>query len=277
MKLGILHPGAMGSTVGAAASATGHDVYWCTQGRSRETHVRAEASGLRPVACLQDLADGCDGLISVCPPAAALEQANAVAALGFSGLYVDANAVSPQTAGAVSAVLTAAGADVVDGGIVGPPVREGGSTILYLSGPRAGEVAACFEGSHLEAHVLGPTPGHASALKMAFAAWTKGSSALLLAVRALAQAEGVSDGLLHAWSRFGPELCSRSEATARSTAPKAWRFGGEMREIAATFEAAGLPSDFHRGAAEIYDRMAGFQHGDVDLNKVLDALLNAKR
>jgi 3-hydroxyisobutyrate dehydrogenase-like beta-hydroxyacid dehydrogenase len=96
----------------------------------------------------------------------------------------------------------------------------------------------------------------ASALKMAYAAYTKGSSALLLAVNALAEAAGVRDALVQEWEISQPGLAKRSERTAAGTSRKAWRFVGEMQEIARTFAAAGLPDDFHLGAAELYRRMA---------------------
>ena len=114
----------------------------------------------------------------------------------------------------------------------------------------------------------------ASALKMCYAAYTKGSSALLLAVRALAEAEGVADALLEEWSISQPDLLKRVEGTARGTAGKAWRFVGEMEEIAATFEAQGLPGGFHQAAAEAYGRMSSLKDAaDAGLDDVLKALL----
>ena len=259
--LAILHPGQMGSSVGAAARGTGHRVRWCSAGRSADSRRRAEADGLDEVAALPELVAASEILISVCPPAAAEALCEEVLAAGSARVFVDANAISPQSARRIAERVASAGADFVDGGIVGPPARGQGRTIRYLSGPRADDVAALFEGSPLQTHVLGLEPGQASALKMAFAAWTKGSSALLLAVRALADAEGVSEGLLDAWGRLAPDLPARSEATAAGTGPKAWRFEGEMREIARTFEAAGLPGGFHGAAAELYGRLACFKDG----------------
>ena len=92
---------------------------------------------------------------------------------------------------------------------------------------------------------------------MAYAGWTKGSSALLLAIRALARAEGVEDTLLEEWRTSLPQLEDRSVAAARSAQKKGWRWIGEMEEIARTFGAAGLPDGFHRAAAEIYRRGPG--------------------
>src|SRR5947208_6948402 len=113
--------------------------------------------------------------------------------MGFRGLYIDANAVSPDTTRAVGAAVEAAGATFVDGGVIGPPPRQKGSTRLYLSGAAAGRVAEIFGGTELAPVVLNHEPGTASALKMAYAAWTKGSAALLLAALSAARAEGVEE------------------------------------------------------------------------------------
>jgi 3-hydroxyisobutyrate dehydrogenase-like beta-hydroxyacid dehydrogenase len=195
----------------------------------------------------------------VCPPHAAIDVARDVAGRRFAGLFVDANAVAPVTAREIGAIVEAGGATFVDGGLIGPPPRNAGSTRLYLSGREAKRAAAFFESSALEAIAIGDGPGAASALKMTYAAYTKGSSALLMAIRALAASEGVDDALLAEWRRSQPDLPKRSEAAARDNARKAWRFVGEMEEIAATFEAAGLPGGFHEAAAVIYARLADYK------------------
>jgi 3-hydroxyisobutyrate dehydrogenase-like beta-hydroxyacid dehydrogenase len=184
-----------------------------------------------------------------------------VGRLGFNGLYIDANAVSPATARRIGANLESCGATFVDGGIVGPPATGPGSTRLYLSGAEAGSAAALFHGTVVETRLVGHEPGSASAVKVCFAAWTKGTTALLLAIRALADAEEVTEHLLGEWATSIPELVDRSERSARASR-KAWRFAPEMEEIAATFGAAGLPNGFHDAAAEIYRRLAGFKDAD---------------
>ena len=263
----------MGSSVGAAARAAGHTVLWCERDRSPATLRRARADQLEPVSELAELLARSDLVVSVCPPAFAIEVANEVAARDYRGLYVDANAIAPKTARRMAQTLQEHQIDFVDGGLVGPPARNPGTTMLYLSGTASPAVETIFQGSSLETVCVGDTAGQASAVKMAFAAWTKGSAALLLATRALARAEGVAEALQHAWSRFDPGLEERVAATAVATAPKAWRFVEEMHQIAATFDEAGLPPEFHEGAAEIYDRMKAFKDEDADLRAVLEALL----
>ena len=259
MTIGLLHPGAMGATVGAAARAGGARVLWASEGRGAETRARARESDLTDAGTVRAVVEGSEMVLSVCPPSAALDVARAVAALGFRGTFVDGNAVAPATARAIGDVVTRGGARYVDGGIVGPPARRPGTTRLYLSGPDASAVAAIFEGSALEAIVLDGPPGAASALKMAYAAWTKGTAALLAAIRALAVAEGVDTALVQEWKRSLPELPARAETAIATSAPKAWRFVGEMEEIAAAFEAAGLPGGFHQAAADVYQRMTGYK------------------
>ena len=272
MKVAVLHPGAMGITVAQALVANDHEVVWVRAGRSDATAERAK--NLTALESLADLAQWAEVVISVCPPESALSLAEDVIAAGYKGLYVDANAVSPDTARDIQQCV---GAQLVDGGIVGPPALQEGTTRLYLSGSRAAEVAVLFQGSVVDARVVGQEVGQASALKMAYAAYTKGSGALLLAVNALAEAAGVAEALYEEWDISQPNLPTRSQGTAAGTGPKAWRFVGEMEEIAATFESYDLPGDFHKGAAEIYQRMASLKgHEAPDLEAVL-ALLTQRR
>jgi len=264
----------MGATVGRALVAGGARVLWSGAGRSAETAQRAEAAGLEDAGDLAALVGHADWILSVCPPASAADVAEAVLAAGFRGVYVDANAIAPASAEAIAATLAAGGCGFVDGGIIGPPARRAGTTRLYLSGAGAEDAAECFARTDLEARVVGGGVGAASALKMAYAAWTKGSSALLLAARTLAHQAGVEEGLLEEWGLSQPHLERLSEGTARSVAPKAWRFAGEMEEIAATFASAGLPSGFHQAAAEIYRRLAALRSDDpVDAAGAAEALL----
>ena len=257
--IGLLHPGEMGVTVGAAAATSGARVIWASHQRSAATRERARQAGLYDVVNLVDLVRESEVILSVCPPHAALDVAGTVAGHGFRGIYVDANAISPATAGRVGEIIAKTGASFVDGGIIGRAARQAGTTRLYLSGAGAAEVAELFSASLLEAIALNTHAGAASALKMAYAAWTKGSNALLLAIRALAATQDVEQALLEEWQRSQPELIGRSTRAAERAAPKAWRYVGEMREIAATFGSAGLPPGFHVAAADVYDRLAALK------------------
>jgi 3-hydroxyisobutyrate dehydrogenase-like beta-hydroxyacid dehydrogenase len=271
--IGLLNPGEMGSKVGAAVRTTGTRVLWAGEGRSAETHKRASEAGLEDAGSVTSLVRSSEVILSVCPPHAALDVAAQVAALRFAGTFVDGNAVSPATAREIGGIVEKGGAAFVDGGIIGPPPLKPGTTRFYVSGTGAERIAALLTAGALQSIVVPGGPGAASAVKMAYASWTKGSSALLLAVCALASAEGVEDSLVREWKMSQPELSARAEGAARSNAKKAWRFIGEMEEIAATFAAAGLPDGFHRGAAEIYRRMEIYKEGPTpSLAEVLRAL-----
>ncbi len=297
LTIGLLHPGEMGAAVGQCLAETGHQVLWVPEGRSPATGARAAAASLT-AAGLAGLIERSDIIMSVCPPHAALDIARQVT--GFGGIYLDANAISPATAREVAGVVEAGGASYVDGGIIGTPPVTPGFIRLYLSGPKAEEIRDLFDGSPVDARVVDRGTGSgagaagagaagagvvgavgavgavgvvgaASAVKMAYASWTKGSAALLLAARALARAEGVEETLLAEWGISQPGLEERSARAAGSAAAKGWRWIAEMEEIAATMAAAGLPGGFHQAAAEIYRRFppadsAGLQAG-------LDALV----
>jgi 3-hydroxyisobutyrate dehydrogenase-like beta-hydroxyacid dehydrogenase len=243
MRVGVLHPGEMGSALGACV---GGPVLWASDGRSEATARRA--AEFEDADSARELAARVDVVLSVCPPHAARDVAATVA--GFDGLYVDANAIAPATAREIAEGFPR----FVDGGIVGPPPHAPGTTRLYLSGPEAPAAAELFAGSPVDARVVSDRIGEASALKMVYAGWTKGTSALLLAVREAARAEGVEDALLEEWRISLPQLAERWEAARRSAQAKGWRWVGEMEEIAATFAADGLPPGFHEAAAEIYRR-----------------------
>lgn len=265
---GFLHPGAMGSSIGANCSGAR---YWVSAGRSAASVARAEDAGLADAGSLESLVATCDTIVSVCPPDRAVAVAHSVATAGFDGIYVDANAISPATTQEIGALFER----YVDGGIIGPPPARSGTTRMYLSGDEAAGVAERWAGSALDVRPVTGGVGAASAVKMLFAGWTKGTSALLLALNAAADAYGVADTLHDEWSISIPDLPDRSRRTAPGTALKAWRFEGEMHEIAATLEAAGLPPEFHAAAADVYGRMARFRDADPppELDAVIAALL----
>lgn len=235
MNVGVLHPGEMGTAVGTQIRAGRHTVLWASEGRSADTAKRAHGAAFEDARTTEELARRCDMIVSVCPPHAAVDVARAFAS--FDGIYVDANAVSPATAREIAAIVPR----FVDGGIIGTP----GSMRIYVSGAEAASVAGA-----LDAAVV----SNASALKMAYAAWTKGTAALIIAVRELARAEGVGDELLAEWKLSQPQLEDRLASAERSARAKGWRWIGEMEQIADTFAADGLPDGFHRAAAEIFRR-----------------------
>jgi 3-hydroxyisobutyrate dehydrogenase-like beta-hydroxyacid dehydrogenase len=265
----------MGSAVGATLVAGGARVLWASRERGARTRQRAEEIGLEDARTLEALARRAEVIVSVLPPHAAVEVARAVAALRFAGLFVDANAVSPETAREIGRIIERGGGRFVDGGIIGPATRQPGAARLYLSGPEAAAVAPLLAAGPVRAITLDAPVGAASALKMAFAGWNKGMQALLMAIRALAAAEGVDGALLAEWDISMPETRARSERAVHDNTRKAWRFVGEMEEIARTLAQAGLPAGFHEAAGEVYRRLAGYKDAAAPpgVDEALAALL----
>ena len=273
MRVGILHPGEMGASVAATVLANAHEVAWCSAGRSAQSRARAKTAALTEFQTLEDLVAWAELLISICPPASALEQAQAVHACAFEGWYMDANAVAPATAKGISQLF---GSAYVDGGIIGPPAWRPDTTRLYLSGVNAATIAGWFCQGPLRVVAMTEAANvevAASALKMAYAAYSKGHSVLLLAANALAQNAGVLQALHDEWELSMPGVVKRSVATAGAISPKAWRFVGEMEQISATFADHGLPGELHAGAAQLYALLAQFKNQPpADLAALLQVL-----
>ncbi len=270
----------MGTFIARCAQHSGNELYWVSEGRSSQTRVRAEKFDFRETQSLSELVATCKIILSVCPPDSAEEVAHQVAAQSFKGLYVDANAIAPQRAQRIGAMMTQSGARFVDGSIIGGTNWDKRETWLILSGAQtdANEIAALFANSPLQTRVINGAIGKASALKMVYAAYSKGTTALLSAILATAQSLGVSEELEAQWSSDNPDFANETRERVRRSTAKAWRFVGEMDEIADTFRAAGLPGEFHFAAAEIYRRMAQFKDAETTpmIDDVLDALIEPK-
>ncbi|MBK8900769.1 MAG: DUF1932 domain-containing protein [Anaerolineaceae bacterium] len=278
-KVGIVSPGAMGISVAAAMRRSGFDVYWASAGRSADSVARAEAHHLIDVYSVENLCATCEAIVSVCPPHTAVTVAEEVLAAGFTGVYLDANAIAPQKTVHMAEMMAAAGVEFVDGGIIGGPAWEPQKTWLYLSGEQAALVASFFAEGFLETAVIGHKIGQASALKMCFAAYSKGTTALLSMILAGAEALGVRASLEEQWSRGGSDFAAQTQQRVRRVTAKAWRFEGEMHEIAATFASVGLPSGFHEAAAEVYQRLGHYKDVEAtpELGEVLASLLDRNR
>jgi 3-hydroxyisobutyrate dehydrogenase-like beta-hydroxyacid dehydrogenase len=248
--VGILHPGSMGAAVAGCAAANAEAVLWCPAGRSAATAARAELHGLEPVAELHELLARADVLISLCPPAAAEDVADGVGELGFDGVYVEANAISPERVKQIAAALPDAEA-VVDAAVIGSPPVGGKMPTLYLAGPATATeaVEALFASTDVVTRVLGAEIGQASALKLAYTAFQKTSRALASVALALAHHHDVDQELLEvAARREGSYLAETSYIP--KTAARAWRWGPELEEAADTLAAAGLPDEMLRAAAK---------------------------
>jgi 3-hydroxyisobutyrate dehydrogenase-like beta-hydroxyacid dehydrogenase len=255
--IALFHPGEMGAAVGACLVARGDRVVWASDNRSSASRKRAEVAGLEDLGSMERTLAAADIVLSICVPSGAHALAAEIAARGFRGIFVDANAVSPAHSREIGCLIEKSGARFVDGGIIGLPPTPTRITRLFLCGADAVQIAQLFEATQTEAVVMDGPVGAASALKMCYAASNKGDTALLGVIRSLARHEGVDDALMNEWRLSQPGVAERSDNIARR-AFKAWRWVGEMEEIAATFDDAGLPSGFVANA-EIYRRLTDYK------------------
>lgn len=219
----------------ATAKNSGHDVVWASNGRSGATAARAAGHGLRDVGTLAAMCAEAEAIVSVCPPHAAEAVADEVLGLGFRGLYLDANAIAPQRARLIAEKVAAANGRFVDGGIIGGPAWKPGTTWLYLSGEGAETAVSFFTAGPLETELLAGDVGQASALKMCFAAYSKGTTALLAGILAAADTLGVWPVLQNQWQRYGSPLAESAPQDVRRVTAKGAAFcrgdGGDCGDV----------------------------------------------
>jgi 3-hydroxyisobutyrate dehydrogenase-like beta-hydroxyacid dehydrogenase len=275
--VGVVSPGAMGGALGRGWAEAGARVVATLAGRSPRT--AALAHGVELLPSLADVVAAADVVVSVVPPGEALAVARDVRAVAGAArpLYADLNAVSPTTLRAVAGALGPL--DLVDGSISGGP-PDTGTTRVYLAGPRAAEVAALGH-PRLDVRLLPGPAGTASAVKMSTASVYKGFAALLLHALAAAEANGVRDVVLDDLAREFPDVVRDAAPWLAGSAAKAHRYVGEMREIAATQAAAGLPGELFEAVALVWEHVAATPLGRAtpesarsatDLGAVLRAL-----
>ena len=257
--IGVVSPGAMGSALARAWRAAGSRVVVTLEGRSERT--RELAGDLERAPDLPALMATSDVVVSVVPPGAAgatmAEVAAAASATGTAPLVADLNAVSPATVQELVATAAASGLDLVDGAVSGGPPEPGGDTTLYLSGGRAGELAALLAADGLTTRVVGPVPGSASAVKMCTASVYKGSTALWAQALQTADAHGVLEPVMADLAAAFPGSARTAARRLALSAAKSWRFVDEMEHIARTQEAAGASPELFEGVAAVYRRLSG--------------------
>lgn len=261
ITVGIVSPGFMGSGLAWSLRRGGVRTVATVAGRSARTARLAAEGGLELLADLDAVVAASQIVLSVTPPAEAVDAATRIAeAAGRTGaapLVADLNATSPVTMSAVADILARAGVDVVDGAISGPPPTEQPGASIYLSGPRAAEIGD-LPWPDVTARVVGRELGRASAVKMCTASIYKGTTALLINALITADANGVLPIVL-------ADLKDRANlAVVASSATKAHRFVAEMREIAGTQAAAGLSADLFHAIAEIWAATATTLAADGD-------------
>lgn len=271
----LLHPGAMGAAVAGQAVAAGHEVLWVPEGRSDATRGRAQDAGAIACESLGEALERSDVVLAICPPQAAEEVAAAVAAHAFTGVYVDANAISPQRMRYIAEAVRPAGV-VLDGAIIGPPPGGTRTARLHLAGlpPACDLVATLFKDTALHVRRTNDHIGSASALKMAFASYQKAARTLAGVAHALAHAHGVGHQLTAEAEAMPADILANPDYLP-SVAARAWRWAPEMRDIADTLHAVGLPADMAEAAATVLTRWEDDKDRyDLDLTDVLAHLQN---
>jgi 3-hydroxyisobutyrate dehydrogenase-like beta-hydroxyacid dehydrogenase len=266
----VLHPGQMGAAVTAELHRRGVEVLWCPTGRSERTSTRARQAGLRSVDDLAELLDRADVVLSICPPSFAEEVAAAVVEHRFTGVYVDANAISPGRMRRLHLRLEAAGARVIDGALIGPPPGDTATTRLYLSGDAdaSATVAQMFTHTSVEPVYVNAEIGSASGLKMAYASYQKATRALAGVAHALAADLDVTEHLIAEANRNSRSPLADPDYLP-SVAARAWRWAPEMREIADALTAARLPPEQAYAAAAVLERWNGDKDQDVSVSDAL--------
>jgi 3-hydroxyisobutyrate dehydrogenase-like beta-hydroxyacid dehydrogenase len=253
----IVSPGDMGHNVGKALKKEGIRIVTCLAGRSERTHRLAASAGFEDLPSLEVVASQSDLILSIMPPSSAVDAARAMAkaikAAGKKPPYADCNAVSPETAQKVADVIAGAGAPFIDAGIIGPgPGTREKPTQFYVSGPHASAMTM-IAGPHINVIDMGQEIGRASAIKMCYAAVTKGTWTLYAAALMAAEGLGVTDALHEEIRSSRPKDYAEMERMVPRLPLDAGRWIGEMHEIAATLGGAGVTPNFHKGAADVFE------------------------
>ena len=263
-NIGIVSPGDMGQAVAQNIKNSGFTVHTALDGRSERTKALAQAAGLNDCGTMQKVVETCDVVLSILNPAAAVDNARAAAAAmtatGRRCVFVDCNAVAPQTAHEIDGIIRAAGGDCLDAGIIGPPPRGKASMRLYVSGPQA-LLMEQFGSAGINVRVMSDRIGDASAIKMCYASYTKGAVALGVEMLMTARRLGVDAALDRELQESLAD--NRQWILSRLTVmpPKAHRWVPEMLEIAKTFEGVNLTPRILQGAADMYEMIARTELG----------------
>lgn len=255
----ILSPGDMGHAVGTVLKEHAVRVVTCLRGRSERTRGLAREAGIEDLPSIEELVACSDLILSIVVPAEARRLADSVAgamrSTGSRPYFADCNAVSPRTAEQIGSAITDAGGQFIDASIIGPPPSRADQPRFYASGPHA-DALAQLDGMGIQVRPIGDAVGRASGIKMCYAALTKGSQALWVAMLTAAEAMGLTDDLGKELEYSQGNVLAQMRRQVPGLVPKAHRWVGEMEEIAATFEHVGVTPAMHHGAADMYRLVA---------------------
>jgi 3-hydroxyisobutyrate dehydrogenase-like beta-hydroxyacid dehydrogenase len=281
--IGVIAQGMMGAGVGRRLHESGAEVRTALTGRSQASAERAKKAGMAAAGNERELLSGADFFLSILPPgeAEALAQrlAPALKALDRKPVYVDCNAVSPQTAMRIGEIIAPTGAHFVDGGIIGGPPRSGYSPTIYASGPTAGQTAALRDWG-IDWRVIDGPIGAASALKMSYAGITKGTTAIASAMLLGAARFGCAEALIAELTESQPEMLTRFRQGIPRMYDKAYRWVAEMEEISDFLEQNPPSRDIYAAIARLYSYLAEAEAekepGPDNAVRTLDRVLGKK-
>src|SRR6516164_6493011 len=257
--IGVIAQGTMGSGVGRRLRESRAEVRTLLSGRSPASAERALAAGMVAAADERALLEGADFFLSVLPPGEAeplaRKLAPTLATLDRKPVYIDCNAVSPQTAMRIGEIIAPTGAHFVDAGIIGGPPRPGYSPTIYASGPTASQTAVLRDWG-IDWRVIDGPVGAASALKMSYAGITKGTTAIASAMLLGAARFGCGEALIAELTESQPQMLARMRNSIPGMYDKAYRWVAEMEEISDFLEKNPPSRDIYAAIARLYDYLA---------------------
>ena len=275
--VGVMSPGDMGSGVGGVLVRSGLRVITSLKGRSEASSTRAAEQGIVDVGSLDDVVASSDLILSILVPSEALafaaSAAESIVRTNRHVAFADCNAVSPATGVKIGKIITAADGMFIDAGIIGGSPRTGAIPRFYASGEHAG-ILAELDGKGISVPVMRGAIGRASGLKMLYAALTKGTAALHASTLMAAKSLGLFDDLIHELEQSQSGTLT-AMGRVNSISAQAFRWIGEMEEIASTFEDAGVTPNIHAGAAETFQKISDSSIGrervvTVDQDRTLE-------
>ncbi len=276
-NIGFLHPGDMGAFLAHSVQNSGYEALWFSEHRSPSTRQRAEEQSMCEVSSLAQLCERCSVIISIVPPHAAKDIAYQVLSHPFRGIFIEANAISPELSKQLSIVFTKKGISYVDAAVFGGTSVKSKDTQIYLSGPEANEVASCFISGPVTPKVLGNEIGKASALKICHSMYSKGIWALLHNTMSAAEQYNIRHDLEYLLNQNDVNFSENTYKNMQRTSKKAWRFSGEMNEVSSTLQSLGLADGFSTAASEVYRRLSKFKEYDQepDIEEIINALIRS--
>jgi len=270
MIIGLVGLGEMGAEIGRYFVKNGIEVISVYGERSKISQDRAIKYGIKDVLTIENVSQKSDIIISIIPPNRALETADQYSKyISKDGpIYCDLNAISTMTAKKIKALLDERNVNYVDGSIMGGPPKENYSPRTYLSGEMAKNLNF-LSGKGVDIIILNGSDFQASAMKMVYAAITKGSKALVAGALIVAKRNNVYQELIDELEYSDEFFHGVALKLIPSIKHKAYRWIGEMNEISSTFKDSGLTGGFHSESENIYELIKDLPPGELSIDEII--------